>query len=149
MQVSPNSGAFIARKSVEYRKSIFVYCLDILCMILSYNNFSDDNRKENSPMYWMPCPSVKGAISSPTMTIFLKLSPDIISHNIAYSKFSAKLHIFSNTAKCFHKIMELRCLISANLLTPAIIQSPLSLCRGRRCSLVPHQVGRLLLPACS
>ena len=58
MQVWPSSGAFIARKSVEYRKSIFIYCSDILCRILSYNNFSDDNRKENNPMYWMPCPSV-------------------------------------------------------------------------------------------
>ena len=108
MQVCPNSGAFIARKSVEYRKSIFIYCSDILCRILSYNNFSDDNRKENKPMYWMPCPSVKGAISSPTITIFLKLSLDIISHNTAYSKFGAKLHFFLNTAKGFHKIMEFR-----------------------------------------
>lgn len=149
MQVCPSSGAFIARKTVEYRKSIFIYCSDFLCMILSYNNFSDDNRKENNPMYWMPCPSVKGAISSPTITIFLKLSPDIISHNTAYSKFGAKLHFFLNTAKGFHKIMELRCLISANLLTPAIMQSPLFQFRGRRCSLVPPQVGRLPPPACS
>lgn len=38
-------------------------------------------------------------------------SLDIISHNFAYSKFAVKLHFFLNTAKCFHKIMELRCLI--------------------------------------